>query len=695
MKKKPHSFWHKIPLVRLLIPFALGIGISMFYSVSFPLALFGFGILLLLTFLVHLRIHQYVHRWFFGLCISLCMVAAGFALHAYQNELRSDNHFIYKLTAQSLVVLINEQPTEKSSSYKTIGKILSLIDSNGIYQYAEGHLLIYLKKDDISKTLQYGDVIIIPSQKVNTVPAPKNPDEFNYKRYLAFNNVYFQCYLVAYEFQITPNKGGNFLKQWAYQVQVFIKQVLIKYIGSANETAVAQALLYGNDDDIDSETVKAYSNTGTLHVLAVSGMHVGLIFAILSMLLKPLSKWKRGEWLKHLLILILLWLYSLICGLSPSILRATVMFSFVTIANMINSKSSVYNTLAASAFVLLCFNCNMLANVGFQLSYLAVLGIVFFQPLIGNWHHPSSWLGHQIWTITAVSLAAQLITFPIGLLYFHQFPNCFLVSNLIIIPLTTIIIYGGLLLVSIGWISFLHPISWLLGKCVFGLIWITNYIVVQVERLPYAYVQGIHVGIPETILLYGMLICMTGYLLFKYVWLFKGFLLQAIAFSILGAVEYWQQINRFELTVYAIKNHAAVRITKGRQSVFAADSVLLQNEQKMKFHLLQHFWSSGIKNEQLMILPSVEYHWKKLNIEGKTIVISGMDRLELPKQTDYLIIRNKLPGDIYFPKTIKQAIITGEVKPTHALTLINQLKAQQINAYYVIENGAFQLSLLP
>jgi competence protein ComEC len=431
-KPMNHSFWHHIPIVRLLLPFSAGIGISMFYPLPFTVCAIAFLSLFLLAVIIYFRLQQFNHRWVFGTLISLGMFWGGMALHQYRNELLSE-----------LVIKINEQPVPKATSYKMKCKVLGAIDSNETQTFAEGSLIVYVRRSTTAFPYQYGEVLTLPMQKVKPVSPPQNPDEFNYKRYLAFNNIYFQAYLEESEFFPAWINEGNQVRKWVYDVQQYFKAVLLKCIGSQNETGVAEALLYGYDDDIDTETVQAYSNTGTLHVLAVSGMHVGIIFMILGLFLRFMDKTRQLKIAKGIIILIALWLYSLLCGLSPSILRATVMFTFIIAADLLNVRSSVYNTLAASAFVLLCIDPNMLANVGFQLSYLAVIGIVFFQPYIYDWYTAPNRVMDEIWKITAVSLAAQLVTCPIGLLYFHQFPNCFLFSNLIIIPLTTIILHGN------------------------------------------------------------------------------------------------------------------------------------------------------------------------------------------------------------------------------------------------------------
>jgi competence protein ComEC len=684
-----HSFWHRVPLVRLLLPFVSGAGISMFYPpgvwLPFTLFLLTFSLAIVLYF----RIRQFAHRWFFGAIVTLCMFNAGMALHQYQDELRADVHFSNVSYVSQLIIEINEQPIPKATSWKMKCRVLGVIDSNSVQHIATGSLILYLKRSGDTLALRYGDLLVLPFSKVKPVTPPQNPDEFNYKRYLAFNNIYFQAYAEQEQLINLQRNKANPVRKWVFAVQHYFKKVLAQNIGSHNETGVAQALLYGYDDDIDTETVQAYSNTGTLHVLAVSGMHVGIIFMILGLFLKFMDKNKKLRIAKGLIILAILWLYSLLCGLSPSILRATVMFSFIIAADLLGARSSIYNTLAASAFVLLCYDTNMLANVGFQLSYLAVLGIVFFQPLISNWYTAPNWLMNEIWKITAVSLAAQLVTFPIGLLYFHQFPNCFLFSNLIIIPLTTLILYMGMVLLVIS--KFVWPAA-LLGKAIYYTILFTNGIVKAVEQIPYSYVNGIHISIFQSILLYLVIGSFTAFFLLKRTRYFKTALVTVSLFCIIQLIHEINNASQNRLLIYNINKHTAVHFIKGNKALLLADHSLLANKDKMKFHLQQHAWKSGINNQREEVTDS---SWKEIRLSNYTCVVSGYDVPQKTNaQTDLLLIKNKVDAEelieLLHPKRV---IITSAVKSYQAKKIKDIMISNNIPVDYISETGAIEIQL--
>lgn len=683
-----HPLWHKIPLVRLLIPFVCGILASMNLKVALPFSVGCFLLYFVTSVFLFFLFKQYRHRWFFGVSICWCMFWAGWALQVFHNELRLDEHYHRAKDAKYVVVKIETEPVVKPSGYKIFGEVLAVVDSLGREKKALGKLLVYVRADGKSKIPLYGDLIVIPVHKIGEISGPKNPDEFDYKEYLALKQVYFQAYLNAEEVLLTKENRSFFVKRWVHKVQGYVKQKLAQNIGSQNETGVAEALLYGYDKDIDAETKQAYSNTGTLHVLAVSGMHVGIIYMVLGMLLVPFNKLKKGKVVKQLIILISLWAYSFLCGMSPSILRATVMFSFIIVAGLMEERSNVYNTLAASVFVLLCFDPNLILNVGFQLSYLAVLGILFFQPFVASWYTAPNWFVHQVWEVTAVSLAAQVITFPISLFYFHSFPNCFLLSNLLMIPLTTLILYTGMVLLAVSWIPLLAK---LLGGLLYYLILFTNEVVKWIEHIPYAYVNGIQVNLFQSILLYGIIILLTLFFVNRQKALLRPILYCVVVFCAISAYAKLEQYRQVRLVVFHIPKHNAIQWIVGNKTLFIADSLLMTDGGKMKFHLQQHNWKSGIQSQQTVCMD--DSAWKKITWQNHTVVVAGKGKPP-PLKCDVLLVPTKVDLDtILATIEVAEVILTSTVKPVDAARMMEVGKRKKAEVKFVGEKGAIQLSL--
>lgn len=635
-----------------------------------------------------LFLKSYLHDWIKGLALNLFIFCFGIALHVSQKDILKPNHFS-KHKSQYIEVRIKEPLLERKKSYKALAEVISAIDSMGNRKVCIGNLAIYFQKDSsIVNNIHYGDILLIKSNYKEASP-PQNPYEFNYKRYLAFNNIYHQSYLRVNDLIKTGKSYKNVLFDFSYKAQNYFKEVLNKYVSSKTEVAVSQALLYGYDDDIDADVVKAYSNTGTLHVLAVSGMHVGIIFWIISKLLLFLDKKRWGQLIKAFISLVLLWAYSLLCGFSPSILRATVMFSFMIIGKLSKRDVNIYNTLATSAFVILVFDTNIIANVGFQLSYLAVLGIVTFQKRIYDWYTTKYWITNQIWTITAVSIAAQIATFPIGLLYFHQFPFCFLFSNLIIIPLTTIILFLDIGLMVLSFWDWAASIIGFLSK---WLIIITNKIVMLVEDIPYSYINGIHISIAETMMIYLLIL----YVFFWFIQIKHRYLRYALSLcftiSVYNGYESFVNQTKKSITFYKIPKASAFNIIQNGVSYFYADSVLINDEERFRFHVQQHIWSQGadkidkrsIEHSYIIHLPD-----RKLWINRDKLALKDVAK------NDIILITQRTFMDFNEIFNTPEAlfILSSDLSVRKRQYFANKLKELNILFVDLNETGAYSIAL--
>lgn len=326
-------------------------------------------------------------------------------------------------------------------------------------------------------------------------------------------------------------------------------------------------MVLGDKDYLDPELKQSYSSTGASHILAVSGLHVGVVFVIFNFLFSFLFRGGRRTVVvvRSLSVLVCLWLYAVITGLSASVLRATVMFSMIQFGLSLNRKANIYNTLCASALLLLFFNPYYLFDVSFQLSYAAVFSIVFFQPRIVSLIDISTdhWWGrlcNWVWSLVAVSLAAQIGTAPIVLYYFHQFSFYFWLSGLWVVPLSAVVIYLTFAFFLFSWVPYVSSflamsLAWVVGTMNAGVRFI--------ERLPFAVVNDIHFGLSDTLLLLFSLSLLAFYLRFKSRrWLYSSLslLLLMLLSDIVGFVYVRQQRV---MAVYDIKGTSAVNMIGG------------------------------------------------------------------------------------------------------------------------------------
>lgn len=321
----------------------------------------------------------------------------------------------------------------------------------------QGKILINLSKDSKINPLSPDEALLVYSS-ILKIPEPLNPHQFNYAEYMKLLGVYGQLRISRNNI-IKINTGSSTIFGTAQNLRSEIVLKLQKTKLKTDERAIIQALILGEKKDIDKKLYNEYASAGAVHILAVSGLHVGILYFILAFLLKPFSRIKYGLYLDAIIIVLFLWAFAVISGLSPSVTRAVTMFSFFAVANLLNRRTSAINTLFLSLLILLIINPLWLFQVGFQLSYLAVFFIVWLQPIFYKIGYSKYWILRKIWGIASVTICAQIGVLPLSLYYFHQFPGLFLVTNIVILPFLTILMCGGLLIVSLAILN--HLPNWL------------------------------------------------------------------------------------------------------------------------------------------------------------------------------------------------------------------------------------------
>lgn len=388
----------------------------------------------------------------FTIITFFVFITIGIALVKIHNPTRFSNHYTNILSSQnedqngSLEMQISIKERLKPTPYyeKYIAS-LSIINDSII----NGDILLQIPKDGLSTTIVIGDRYTTFS-KLKPIPKPLNPYQFDYASYLSKNYISYKL-TVSFDQLLQANPSSWSLFRIADQIRTDINKKLLHYDFSLKQLSIINALLLGQRQDIDAQTFSDYRDAGAIHLLAVSGLHVGIILMLLNLIFKPLERFgKKGSIFKTICIILLLWCFAVIAGLSPSVIRAVTMFSFLAIGMQIRSKTSIYNALLISMFLLLCCNPLLLFSVGFQLSYLAVFSIVWVQPSIARHYTPRFYIDKKIWETFTVTIAAQLGVLPLTLFYFHQFPLLFIIANLIIIPVLGFILGFGILVIILA-----------------------------------------------------------------------------------------------------------------------------------------------------------------------------------------------------------------------------------------------------
>lgn len=371
--------------------------------------------------------------------------------------------------------LLKDYPIEKEKSYRLD---LELIDA----VYGGTDVILYVPKDTIVATLSPGMLLSFKG----TVSPPSNESiesDFDYVEYLYRKGISGTLWVSSANWRIVPGETRHSLQITAVKCR---KQILDRYKewGLKDDVlAVVAAVTIGYKDELTDELRSVYSSSGASHVLAVSGLHIGILFAILSFLFPLYMNGIGTRWLKELIVIVLMWCYAFIIGLPYSITRALIMFSILAICRSIGRENSSLNGLAFAALVILVSNPNALFDVGFQLSFLAVLAILLFEPHIRKLYVPKNRVVEYIWSLVTVSIAAQLGTAPIVMLNFENYSTYFLLTNIIVIPLMFVIVFVSLLMLSF---SFIPPLRIIFVWILVELVTIANKSLSLIVDLPYS-----------------------------------------------------------------------------------------------------------------------------------------------------------------------------------------------------------------
>jgi ComEC/Rec2-related protein len=576
--------WKTSPFLRLLPPFIAGLLMG-FYHPLYPLTgwlLLFVSTMAIIFFSTISLSHQFRLSWLNGAAIHLLLFATGVLLLNYKDIRRQTTGIDLRVQAPvSLLVSVQEPLSEKEHTWKTIGQMHAVIQGETL-RYTRGKILLYLQKDSQKPPFQYGNQLII-KKAPQPVQSTGNPGSFNYQRYSIFQGIEYQAFLTPGDYTVIKIKNENLFRKFLLSTQQQIVFILQRYIPGQREAGLAEAMLIGYKEHLDKDLLQSYSNTGVVHIIAISGLHLGLIYWLLTGLCRLPGKLQLHKRLQPWAVIAGLWLFSCLAGASPSVMRSAVMFTCLVIGQHMNRRSSIYNSLAGSAFVLLCYNPYWLWDVGFQLSYAAVLSLAVFMKPLYNLFFFKYKIADYIWKSMAVTLAAQVLTLPLSVYHFHQFPNYFLVANLLAVPLSGIILFGELLLCAV---SFVPVLAMATGQMLYYLIYWLNWFIEFVHQLPFAIWQGLQISLLQAVCLY---VAIAGFWkLKKGVWWVLAALL---TFAVIRCFSFWEATRQEMLVVYNVPRRQAIDLYIGRRCFYTGDSLAA-------LHVLPGRWLHRVKYVQ-------------------------------------------------------------------------------------------------
>ena len=571
--------WNKYPFLKLVVPLALGIllGDCIGPVELSKTRLYGVLVgLLLLEVFIHLCLKSYRHRWIAGTFNIVVFVFLGFfRIWVVDGSRMEASCPPEEARAGWYLAKIAEPPLEKE---KSVRAVLELVGS--------GKVMAYFKKTEEALQLRYGDWVAFKTA-LEPVPGPKNPAEFDYRKYLARQGVTWRVYLKEGDWRFTGVNEARPLLAFAYRFRERLLQDLQRCGVTEEAFGIAAAMLLGYDECLPAQVRQNFVAAGSMHILCVSGMHVGIVYLLASYLLSLLGRGRRRESLKRSVLLLLIWCYALITGLSPSVMRSALMISFLIFGELIHRKGFALNSVAASAFVLLLLDPHHLFAIGFQLSYVAVLGILLLQKPICNLLYFKSQLLEKAWEITSVSLAAQIATMPFTVYYFNQFTPYFWLSNLLLTPLSFAAILLGMTLLIASWVPLLNV---LLGKTVGLLLQLMNHIVASIEGLPLALIKGLYMDKLQFALALLLLLLAMLFVALRKKRLMMELLVVSAFFALTLAWRTERTTRQHQLVIYSLRNHTAIDLMEGRSHWLLCDEDLPADPGAIDYSL-KGYWS--------------------------------------------------------------------------------------------------------
>ncbi len=637
---------NRYPLIRILFP--LIIGIILFYQFGNTFNPYIFGSISIFLFIISTVFWykiKYTTKAYRGIVFAIGFLFLGISFSGFYNQK------IFTLPDNCLkdtvlyIAQVNEQPTIKERSVKINCNITEYKTKQWKGVNNES-CIIYLSKDINSLNLKYGDKILF-NTILKTIPEPQNPNEFDYKKYLSLKGIRFQSYIDKNRWQKIDSNCGNWFIASAYQLREKFLNIFSSFNINQQDYGVVAAIILGYDEKLDPELSKQYSGAGVTHVLCVSGMHVGVIFMILNFFLGFMDKNRKTKIFKAILLLFFVWLYSAITGLSPSVQRSATMFTFVIIGNSLKQRVDTYNSLMGSLLFLIISNPFIIFNLGLQLSYFAVFGIVWLQKPIYNLWIPRFKAIDWTWQLMTVSIAAQIITTPISIFFFHQFPNYFLLSNLLVVFVSSLVIYAGVAVLATSfWF-------WLSNICAYILVFLVklmNRITIFISDLPGSQTLNIDIDLFGTLILYIIIFSSIIFLYYrnkKMIWVSLSSIIIFLGYNLF---DNYNELNSKKITLYSIRKQSIIDVKNENQLLVFTDSATFFANNQSNFQTNSHRISEGIVPQEIDWFGSEKTYRNNGIFKQGNYFQAGSKRIAIINQSfiptynrlkvDYAIINN-------------------------------------------------------
>lgn len=657
----------KFPLLTITISFAIGIIATFHLQWSFQtLVILLFSCLGIFSFLFWKSKKALLQNSLFGITTYLLAFTLGMMSFYIHSDLNSKHHFTKKSFEESnsirAIVTTTLKPNEKYHKY-----FISLSHFND--SVASGKLLLYVPKSNI-ETLHSGDEIWLKNT-VYPIPKAFNPYQFDYSKYLEKQNVFHQIY--TQENQIKIVQRHKTIDYYIENLRNNLSKSFEIHQFDSKTKAIIDALILGQRLELDKETIADYSNAGVIHILAISGLHISIIYFFIVFLLKPLKRVKFGAEIQLLIVLAILWLFALLTGLPASVTRAVTLFSFISIGNYFNQPKAIYNALAISAFLILLVKPNAIFDIGFQLSYAAVLSIVLFQPFYKKFYFSENKIAVYFTDTILVSLAAQIGVLPLSLYYFNQLPLLFLLANLVIIPLSSLVLIAGIVILPLNYV--LPTVAVFLGKILEFSIQFMNDYIHWIAQFKSGIITNISFSGWLTFSMYLVIVAFIYWMYHTKVKNIKYILASILLFQLSYISVKWNENQGSELVVF---NEKSTLIGIKNQNSVIAFTDIPENHNTTLNHYTRGTFSDSLRifpmqnaisfqNKRILVIDSLGIY--KTSILPEIIILTQNPKINLARLIQEIQPKEIIADKSNYKSTVKrwEAICRKEKIPFHAI----------------------------
>ena len=690
--------WETAPFLRILLPFIIGIwGYDKGWFIVSEVWILPLLILVSVCVFIGLVFLRKKHQLFAQssfILFNIILFVAGYAI-AYKNDIRNNPNWFGRIPKHVAIARITENPIEKEKTWKIRVNILNTL-INGKVLTTTGNAFVYVSKDVTPFLLHKGDTVLLPT-KWEPIKNAGNPFEFDYAQYCRRNNLFYTQFCTNNAISLygkglpaaTPILEKS--HDWCMaQIDTYIKDTIAK--------GLIQAMLLGDEVNLDEQLRQAWAETGIVHVIAISGGNVLIFFEILALAFFWLRH-KKHWWIKYLVAIPLVWLYVLMAGSSPSAIRAAMMFSFFAIALIAQKNTNSINQLFAATFMLLLVEPMWLFSVGLQLSFIAVLSLLLFYRPVYKWLSPANKFTNKhlqktntaLLQTIAASIAAEILVAPLVIYYFHNFPLLFIIANVAAFIFMTIVLYLSIALVALG---LFPPLAKMIGFVITMLVKWFNVIVACLQYGNPISFRYIHLSRIELVLVYVVILCVCYFLINKHKQLLFIGLGICVMLLLLFCQDQWTALHQHRLVIYNAGKPNHIELIAGKKHwVLQTDTTA---SQKMNYatnpaHIYWAAWDRDKDRRSNIWHNNTEV----LQIMGKTILILKQAVFyRLPFHVDYLVIDYRGIIDpiklqqIFSPNNI---IICNKVTKIQITKLKRKISNKTIKIFNIKEDGAFVL----